>query len=318
MNGTVSAITLSPKDLLDGVMSALQEGIVVLDHDGRVMLWNEWMERMSDIPAADALGRNYLDVFGEAVSARAQEAVRWALERQMPSVLSPSLNQLPFPLWKNGKVVEQSVRVLPLGLPQHPPLCLIQVSEVTAVVERERLLRFKATRLRELTLRDSLTGVGNRRRFNEAVESETRRMRRENGTLSLIMVDIDFFKRYNDRHGHQAGDDCLMIVSAAIGAALKRPGDLVCRYGGEEFTVLLPGADRNGAVEVARRIAKEMEIMTGGLGEAVTVSQGVATAKPGSEMTHDDLVAAADAALYLAKARGRNRWCVAGEEGDCA
>jgi len=154
-----------------------------------------------------------------------------------------------------------------------------------------------------LSLKDPLTGLGNRRAFDEALEIELARARRYDQPLGLVMLDVDHFKRFNDTHGHQAGDRAL----AAVGTVLRHRGrreDRACRVGGEEFAVLLPGADGTAAAEVAERLRRAVEALDLPEGP-VTVSLG-STSTRGAMRAHD-LVADADARLYAAKARGRNR-----------
>ena len=168
--------------------------------------------------------------------------------------------------------------------------------------------------LEQLLHTDTLTGLKNRRAFDAAVDTEWRRSRREQTPLSLLMIDIDLFKHFNDRHGHPAGDCCLRQVAAAIAAELQRPGDLAARIGGEEFVLLLPATSQAGAGLVAERVRAAVgslainhrDSMLGG----VTVSVGVATRWPSDRATDPEtLVEAADRALYSAKNAGRNRVC---------
>ena len=166
--------------------------------------------------------------------------------------------------------------------------------------------------LHRLAFSDSLTQVANRRHFEAALDQEWRRMAREQAPLSLIIADIDFFKLYNDTHGHPAGDQCLQQVAQAIVNAVKRPGDLVARYGGEEFVVLLPNTKAEGAVRVAEEIrsaVKALEIVQASsrLSKYLTLSLGVASLIPSNEYSPAMLINAADQALYEAKAQGRDR-----------
>jgi diguanylate cyclase (GGDEF)-like protein len=166
--------------------------------------------------------------------------------------------------------------------------------------------------LEKLASHDGLTGVANRRAFDERLEAEWRRAVRQSQTLSLLMIDIDYFKRYNDTYGHQAGDGCLRQVASALARMASRPGDLVARYGGEEFAVILTGTHVEGANAVARRILEGVAELAlahvGGEGGRVTLSIGVATLLPSSGQAPGNLIAAADAALYKAKKSGRNRF----------
>ena len=159
--------------------------------------------------------------------------------------------------------------------------------------------------------RDHLTGLLNRRHFEERLEEECRRAIREDRSLSLVMIDIDHFKAFNDTYGHPHGDRCLLAVSYAIGTSVRRAGDLLARFGGEEFIALFPGATEDQAVEIAetmRRAVAELEIPHEGAPEGVvTISLGVATGEGADRLDPATLVDTADAALYRAKEGGRNR-----------
>lgn len=172
----------------------------------------------------------------------------------------------------------------------------------------------KANRILESqSLLDGLTGIANRRQFDQVLLEEIKRARRENLSLALIMFDIDFFKIYNDTYGHLAGDDCLRTVARLAAETLKRPGDMVARYGGEEFGVILPNTDINGAKIVAEEIRKNIENAklphkNCPVSPYVTVSLGVASANPQSNnLSPDRLIQKADQGLYGAKNTGRNR-----------
>jgi diguanylate cyclase (GGDEF)-like protein len=159
---------------------------------------------------------------------------------------------------------------------------------------------------------DGLTGVANRRVFDETLGAEWARAMRNATSLGVILVDIDFFKKHNDQYGHQAGDECLRIVAQTLCGAVKRSGDLVARYGGEEFAVILPQVDAKGAAAVAERMRARVEQVrlphVGSVtGRDVTVSLGVAAAVPARGAAPHALVEAADQALYQAKAVGRNQ-----------
>jgi diguanylate cyclase (GGDEF)-like protein len=165
-------------------------------------------------------------------------------------------------------------------------------------------------RLEQLARTDGLTGLSNYRAFTETLEGEWSRNRREGRPLSVAMVDVDRFKAYNDTFGHRAGDEALRRVAGAIGALGKRDGDVVARYGGDEFSMVLVGSDRHGAVRVAERARQAVEeldlLEPGSTLERLTLSIGVATTVPSAHTTTEDLLRAADQALYEAKRRGRN------------
>lgn len=189
--------------------------------------------------------------------------------------------------------------------PVSPPVVMARVRTHVA-------LKAQADLLRSLAFNDGLTGVANRRWFDERLQVEWLRCRRNRLPLSLILIDIDHFKPYNDSYGHQAGDDCLRAIATAMKSRLGRPADLLARYGGEEFVCLLPETHYDGAwakAEDLGRTVAELAIVHRGstTAEVVTISRGVATVQPDSDASAADLVQQADARLYVAKRAGRNR-----------
>ena len=186
---------------------------------------------------------------------------------------------------------------------------------LTATLDHEVALRTADleqanARLAELSSTDVLTGIANRRRFDEALDAEWRRANREGRTVSLLMIDVDHFKHYNDALGHLAGDDCLRQVAQALREHAARPGDLVARYGGEEFALLTPvGAGE--ALRLGERLRETVLALALTHPDApegrVTISVGVATLTAGGPATPSDLIRLADEALYVAKRAGRNR-----------
>jgi diguanylate cyclase (GGDEF)-like protein len=180
------------------------------------------------------------------------------------------------------------------------------------VTERTTELAAANEILRRLAVLDGLTGIANYRRFQEALEAEWRRALRGKLSVSVLMIDIDFFKDFNDAYGHLAGDDCLKKVAGVLTASASRPGDLVSRYGGEEFGVMLVDTDHDGAGVVAERMRSatfDLAIPHSGSAEwgRVTISVGVASLVPEESRAAEELVATADRALYRAKHAGRNR-----------
>ena len=165
--------------------------------------------------------------------------------------------------------------------------------------------------LQKLAALDGLTGIANRRRFDQALSTEWQRGCREQRPLSLIMCDVDCFKAYNDTYGHPAGDLCLKKTAAVLTEHLKRPADLAARYGGEEFAIVLPETALGGALQIAQACRAHLETMAiehgGGVNGIVTASFGVATMVPSPAGNADELIARADRALYGAKQGGRNR-----------
>jgi diguanylate cyclase (GGDEF)-like protein/PAS domain S-box-containing protein len=179
----------------------------------------------------------------------------------------------------------------------------------------EQQLEEANRRLEQLAMQDPLTGLPNRRRLEDLLNKEFRRSTRLRRPISLIMIDVDWFKAYNDAYGHPAGDSCLRLIAGAISAVLRQPVDLVARMGGEEFAVLLPNTTRDDALHVAERVrlaVRDLELPHRGSPlSIVTISLGVETCSPHQEgMVESMLLSAADKALYIAKSGGRD--CVCG------
>jgi two-component system chemotaxis family response regulator WspR len=177
-------------------------------------------------------------------------------------------------------------------------------------------LEEKNVELERLSSQDGLTGIANRRIFDEFVSKEWSRAARENDTLSLILIDIDHFKTYNDNYGHQGGDDCLRQVAQKLASTVKRPTDLVARYGGEEFAVVMPGTDMEGAKSIAASLCEGVSSMQlphahSSTADHVTISLGVASMAPNADGTPEQLIEKADSALYRSKESGRNQFQVA-------
>ena len=182
------------------------------------------------------------------------------------------------------------------------------------LVQLTRKLDEANQELERLNAIDGLTGVANRRRFDESLRHEWRRAARGTHPLSLLLIDVDEFKPFNDGNGHLAGDECLKDLARLLETSLKRPSDLVARYGGEEFAVILPETDSEGAQQVAQALVaavREAAIPHGysSVSPFLTISIGVATAVPerGDEAGHEMLITVADEALYKAKHAGRDR-----------
>lgn len=180
--------------------------------------------------------------------------------------------------------------------------------------ESQKNLAHANIELQKLAALDALTGIANRRRFDEVLQFEWQRGQRDQEPLSLILCDIDHFKNYNDTYGHLAGDLCLKKVAAVLTEHLKRPADLVARYGGEEFALVLPGTELEGAMILAQACRRHLERLALDNPEAlplgiVTMSIGVARIVPNPESSMEKLIGCADQALYAAKRGGRNMVC---------
>ncbi len=312
----MAAAAQQPASLLACVLGAVELGLVVLDQQRQVLLWNGWMERASGLAAPAVLGQPFFAVFDQLHNKRVELAVTQALRDNFPSVLSQTLHKAPFPLYANGRSgaepMQQAVAVTPLTLTDGARHCLIQIQDVSMAVGREKLLREQALELRSQTFSDGLTGIANRRHFDVAIDREIRRAKRNGSALSLLMIDIDHFKAYNDHYGHQQGDDCLIRVAGALASMLQRPTDLIARYGGEEFAVILPEIDAAHALQLAEAMRRRVTALAiahvgSEFSSHVTVSIGVTSQNVAQPVELAALLGTADRALYSAKRRGRDR-----------
>lgn len=185
-----------------------------------------------------------------------------------------------------------------------------------ALLESEKKLNEANRALEALSSLDGLTGIANRRKFDDKMAQEWQRATRNRSNISLLMIDIDFFKNYNDTYGHQGGDFCLKEIADIIKNSEKRSTDLAARYGGEEFGLILPETEQNGAEEIARTLLnqvrkRDIKHINSTAASIVTISIGVATMTPQVKTTYAELIAKADRALYQAKDSGRNKLVVA-------
>lgn len=302
---------MKDKLLLDA-FSALSLGVIIVDARYRITLWNAWLETHTGLAASETLGEDFFTVFPDLLHHRVGDAIRQAITHNLSALLSQSLHRSPFPLYSEpsmpGARLSQAVTIVPLG--ESERYCLIQIVDVTAAVRRESLLRDQAHELLSQSLSDGLTGVGNRRYFDLCIEREWRASKRNNKPLSLLLIDVDHFKLYNDCYGHQRGDECLQQIATAMRNALDRPADILFRYGGEEFCALLPETRSADAVEIAERLRTHVRLLDlphiNAPNGIVSVSIGVASHSLKSHAEYGQLIQSADNALYEAKRAGRN------------
>ncbi len=184
---------------------------------------------------------------------------------------------------------------------------------VNVRVKMHLQLKRKTDMLEKLVSIDGLTEIPNRRSFDETLTTEWNRAKRDKESLSLVLIDIDFFKKYNDSYGHAAGDECLRSVAQTLSNTPQRPADLVARYGGEEFAAILPDTGCENAIPLAEKMRENVEALkvlheANEASEHVTISLGVATTIPGDNSTPLALIEEADKCLYNAKETGRNRY----------
>lgn len=299
------------------IWNAINLGLILIDGEGRVVLWNDWMVKHSGIPADFALDKSLESLFPGSLTDTFKMTIKNALSHKLQIVLSGALHRSPLPLYPlpirqhEQNRMQQSITIKPVILGEGGRLCLIQVADAGVSIKRELVPKSQLERLTLESTTDGLTGAGNRRFFDERLRAEFGRAQRQNSPISLVMMDLDFFKRYNDLYGYPAGDKVLISVANALKSELLRPTDMMARYGGEEFVVILPDSGPEGRLVVAKRLLaaiSDLNIPHGGskVADHVTVSIGVATHLPGTACNEICLLEAADMALYNAKHSGRN------------
>lgn len=299
------------------VIDSLQVGIIILDSAQRIRHCNRWLTQRSGLAASAINGKPLHEVFPEAQGSRLEQAVRHAIDDHLPSLLSPALHGTLLALYqtpgdrRHDRRMHQMIHVVPLSDKAQQGGCLIQISDMTANISRERLLRQQTETLRRTTTQDALTGVANRRKFDDVLASEFHKAQRKKLQLALMIVDLDVFSRYNAHYGRERGDACLSEVAAALQDATRPLGDLLARYAGDKFALILPGMDER---EVCR-LAENLRLRVGTLGITnaasstgyLTASIGVTVMLPSADADTHTLLSSADVALYQAKHEGRNR-----------
>lgn len=300
----------------EDISNAINLGLIIVDADGKVLLWNSWIARHSDIKEADALNQPLEQVFSEPVSPAFLAALKNTLAYKLPVVLSTALHRTPLPLYNTSGANQQqarmyqSITITPTQSQLDESCCLIQVTDSSTSIKREKILRSHSEILKKEATTDSLTDICNRRFFDAHYEIAVADAKRQKHSLSIFMVDIDFFKPYNDYYGHIAGDNAIKLVAAALKSQLSRATDIVARYGGEEFVLVMPYLPQTVAEQFAEKLRSAVfnlaiPHINSGPFHRVTISVGLCTGVPGSD---DNLLNKADAALYQAKQKGRNQY----------
>jgi diguanylate cyclase (GGDEF)-like protein len=296
---------------------------LVLDSAMKVVFANKWLLVRAHMSRDEITDHPLMEVFPNLLETQFEKTLSQAMRTGFPALLSQSLHPSPFPLYTQGaaqrdqdKLMRQSIHIVPMG-PTDAALAgqrytLIQITDVTPNVLRERLLKAKADKLHGMAHIDSLTGIGNRRYFDQALLAELRTATRTRSSVGLVLLDIDHFKQYNDFYGHPAGDKCLREVADVLREVCQRPRDVVARYGGEEMALILPGTNLQGTVMVADEILQKLRDLaipheSNPGGSIVTLSAGVTASFPSPSDSGSALLRQADQALYAAKHAGRDR-----------
>jgi diguanylate cyclase (GGDEF)-like protein/PAS domain S-box-containing protein len=308
-----SSNALGDRAFAHQLMEMLAIPVFVLDTSCRVMIWNRACEHLTGIPASDVVGtrEHWRGFFDDPRPLLADMLVQDRAGE--PPIIHPRAaggqpSHLSGESWFDMPRVGRRRYLAMDASPIHD-----ERGRLSAVVQTLRDMtdeKMAQIALEQLATRDGLTGLANRRCFDDTLQAEWSRALRQRQPLSLLMVDVDNFKAYNDANGHLGGDECLKRIATAVSSEM-RANDLVARYGGEEFAVILPNQSLKGAASVAERIRTRVEQLRvpnrRAIGEHVTVSIGAATALASADTAASELVATADAALYRAKHMGRNR-----------
>ncbi|MEY3870171.1 MAG: hypothetical protein RLZZ338_4062 [Cyanobacteriota bacterium] len=298
------------------VITSMREGIVLQLADGQITAFNPSAERILGLTSDQIMGRTSVDMEWRTIKEDGSPFPGQEHPAMVTLRTGLPLSNVVMGICKSDtELTWISINSQPLLYPnQSQPYAVVTTfADITEQKQVEEILRNQAELERLMATTDGLTQVTNRRGFDERLQSEWLRLMRGQQELSLIMLDVDFFKRYNDCYGHQAGDICLVQVAKAAAQAVKRSSDLFVRYGGEEFAVILPNTDAAGAIAVAEFIQQAIRDLKiphrkSDVSEFVTVSMGIATIIPSFGTSSDELIARADKALYSAKQQGRDRY----------
>jgi len=316
MNDIPATAPAAKRFVLEDVANALNLGLIVVDADGKVLLWNNWIARHSGIKETDALNRQFEQVFQEPVSPSFLTALKNTLAYRLPVVLSTALHRTPLPLYnafeKNQRQARmyQSITITPIQSQLNESCCLIQVTDSSTSIKREKILRSHSEILKKEATTDGLTNICNRRFFDAHYEITVADAKRQKYPLSVFMIDIDFFKSYNDHYGHIAGDKIIKLVAETLKSQLSRATDIIARYGGEEFVLIMPHLNQ----QIAEQFAEKLKSAVFNLAiphisslhsERITISIGLCTGIP---KKNHSMLNQADTALYQAKQKGRNQY----------
>jgi len=300
------------------IANQLNTGVMVLDSAFNIVNWNRFLQVHTDKVSEDIIGQSIFHAFPELPERWLVRKFSAVMQLNTPSFCSwqqrHHLFELPHtrPITTDSEFMAQNCTFLPIETDCKSKLICILIEDVTDVCHYQEQLQKTLDELAQISRIDGLTQIYNRRHWQESLKQEFAKAQRHDKALSLIMLDLDYFKLLNDNYGHQCGDMVLIEVSALI-SALLRVEDLFGRYGGEEFAIILPETNLAGALELAERICRKVAAVSLSYNDEaikVTISLGVAQCS-GEESSYEDLITHADSALYQAKAQGRNQACTA-------
>lgn len=297
------------------LLNAIDTGLILVDEELKVVLWNNWMSKHSGVSLPSVLNCKLSTVFRDDSAEVLFRAIEQTLLYRTSSVISAALHRSPLPLFNPYNFspahrIYQTITTTGLYVPDSKPFCLIQIVDASTNIKREKALRDYSENLKKDSVTDGLTGLFNRRYFDESYAQALSAAKRAKKVLSILMIDIDFFKLYNDFYGHQAGDSVIQAVAGALKSQISRGEDTIARYGGEEFVVILPNSAKADAEIVANRLNEAVRALNithekSAAAPFVTISIGICSGIPHEG---ENLLLKADEALYASKHKGRNCW----------
>jgi diguanylate cyclase (GGDEF)-like protein/PAS domain S-box-containing protein len=292
--------------IINQVFNASNDGIWAVDKNFKVIRVNSKLLDLLGLPAKEVLGSKCYDLFmGLCRGEEGCPMERIAAGERM-------VEQEKVLTFRSGKEIPFMVTGTPLsGLDQSTIGMVETFTDITERKNAQKRLQQSNRELERLATEDGLTKLYNRRHFDYYLNMEWRRQIRANNQIALIMCDVDFFKKYNDQYGHQAGDACLQLVADSIRTCVNRSTDLIARYGGEEFAIVMPETDIDGARHIAEMIQHELLLLRiphsrSSVAPYVTISCGIDSMFPSANTKPQTLIQRADQALYRAKKKGRN------------
>ncbi|WP_028535531.1 GGDEF domain-containing protein [Paludibacterium yongneupense] len=300
------------------VFDTLPLGLMIVDAERHVRHWNRWLENASGLAREQVVGQRFARLFPALAPGRVGLALDAALDNGHAALISQALHGAPFDLntaQGSSRPMQQTVRIVALTSQQGERFALLQINDVTDQVVHDEDWRRQAVELARFSRLDALTGLCNRKGFEERLEIECQRAQRSLQPLAVLIIDIDNFEAYREEMGSLAADQCQVRLARVLTGIVKRPGDLLTCFNAGAFAAILPSTIEAGAVKVAERALAAVAQLAlphprSAVGPHITVSIGAATSVDGKE-TADRLRKRADAALRRAQASGRARHALA-------
>lgn len=301
---------------IQGILDNVFDGIITINHKGIILSFNSAAQKIFGYAPEDVLGRNVKKLMPEPYNSQHDGYLSHYIDTGEEKIIS--VGREVEGLRKDGDIFPMELAVTVVDF-QGDQLFIGVVGDISerkekeAEVEKAREELLLANKqLEKLVRTDGLTSIANRRYFDEVLEKEFHRALRQKYPISLLMFDVDHFKKYNDHYGHSDGDKCLIKIALATDGLFRRSGELVARYGGEEFVVIMPNTDADSAIKDAEKLVEKIMSLrinheASPTAEFVSVSIGVSTMVPSCENTLKRLLLSADEALYRAKENGRNQ-----------